>query len=168
MSPWRSNFIRNRRPTESAVTTTINEAAGTKPAAHPFAIHKASAGVAGGPAQVHATAPGGLTQAHQPLRGGLGFGAARCGACAIFEIGDMRYQRLLAEEPAECAGAVIEFQHGERIGHICGMAESDDAAGHCVADFVDPGADRRFDMFAALCIGKSLPVTPSLNHEISP
>jgi hypothetical protein len=45
------------------------------------------------------------------------------------------------------------------------VAEGDNAAGHGVADFVDSGADRRFDMIAALRIGKSLPSAPSLDHE---
>jgi hypothetical protein len=45
------------------------------------------------------------------------------------------------------------------------VAESNNAAGHGVADFVDSGADWRFDMIAALRIGKSLPSAPSLNHE---
>jgi hypothetical protein len=45
------------------------------------------------------------------------------------------------------------------------VAEGDNTAGHGVADFVDPGADWRFDMIATLRIGKSLPSTPSLDHE---
>src|SRR5262245_45348542 len=138
-----------------------------EPAADLTKLRWASAGMPCGPAQVHATTPGGLTQAHQTLRRGLGFGTGRRCACAIFEIGDMRYQRLLAEEPAEQAGAIVQFQVSERIGHIAGMTEGNDATGHHVADFIDPGADRRFDMFATLCIGKSFPVAPSLHHEKS-
>jgi hypothetical protein len=45
------------------------------------------------------------------------------------------------------------------------VAEGDDATGHSVADFVDSGADWRFNVIAALGIGKSLPSAPSLNHE---
>ena len=71
------------------------------------------------PTGVHAPAPGGLPQAHQPLRGGLGFGAAGGRAGAILEIRYTRYQRLLAKEPAECAGAPVQFQVSERICHVC-------------------------------------------------
>jgi hypothetical protein len=45
------------------------------------------------------------------------------------------------------------------------VAEGDNTPGHGVADFVDPGADWRFDMIATLRIGKSLPSAPSLDHE---
>jgi hypothetical protein len=45
------------------------------------------------------------------------------------------------------------------------VAESNNAAGQGVADFVDSRADRRFDMIATLRIGKSLPSAPSLDHE---
>jgi hypothetical protein len=45
------------------------------------------------------------------------------------------------------------------------MAERNDTAGHRVTNFINSGADRRFDMIAALRIGKSLPAAPSLNHE---
>src|SRR5262245_51822820 len=63
-----------------------------EPAADLTKLRGASGGMPCSPAQVHATTPGGLTQAHQTLRRGLGFGAGRRRACAIFEIGDMRYQ----------------------------------------------------------------------------
>jgi hypothetical protein len=47
------------------------------------------------------------------------------------------------------------------------MTECNNPARHRVADFVNPGADRRFDMIAALRIGKSFPSTPSLDHNNS-
>jgi hypothetical protein len=45
------------------------------------------------------------------------------------------------------------------------VPEGNNAAGHGVADFIHSGADWRFNMIAALRIGKSLPSAPSLNHE---
>jgi hypothetical protein len=45
------------------------------------------------------------------------------------------------------------------------MAKSNNAAGHSVADFVDSWANWRFNMIAALRIGKSFPSAPSLNHK---
>src|SRR4029450_2329494 len=117
-----------------------------------------------GPACVHTTAPGGLTQAYQPLRRRLGFRAGRRRACAIFEISDTRHQWLLAEEPGESV-AIVQVQIGKRIGHVGRMAECNDATRHGVSDFVDSGTDRRFDMFAALRIGKAFPVTPSLHRS---
>ena len=51
-----------------------------------------SARLARRPAGIHAPAPGGLPQAQQPLRRGLGLGAARRRAGAVFEIGDARHQ----------------------------------------------------------------------------
>ena len=121
----------------------------------------------GRPAHVHAPAPGSLTQADQPLRGGLGLGAAGCRACAIFEVGDTRPERLLAEEPAECSSAAVQFQVSERFGYVACMTERNNPASHCMTDFVNSGTDGRFDMSAALCIGKSLPATPSLHHKKS-
>jgi hypothetical protein len=84
-------------------------------------------------------------------------------ACAIFEISHTRHQWLLAEEPGERV-AIVEFQIGERIRHVGRMAKRNDPTRHGVSDFVDSGTDRRFDMFAALRIGKTFPVTPSLHH----
>src|SRR5262245_54476186 len=152
---------------KAAVKACKKQSGRQEPAAGPLKLRGASAGMPCGPTQVHATTPGGLTQAHQTLRRGFGFGAGRRRACAIFKIGNMRYQRLLAEEPAEQAGTIVQFQVSERIGHIAGMTEGNDATGHHVTDFIDAGADRRFDMFATLCIRKSFPVAPSLYHENS-
>jgi hypothetical protein len=45
------------------------------------------------------------------------------------------------------------------------MPEGNNPAGHRMPDLVNTRADGRFNMFAAICIGKSLPITPSLNHE---
>jgi hypothetical protein len=45
------------------------------------------------------------------------------------------------------------------------VTEGDDPAGHCVPDLVDSGANWRFNVIAALGIGKSLPTAPSLNHK---
>src|SRR5262249_23399280 len=111
-------------------------------------------------------APRGLPKANQALCGGFCFGTCGRRACAIFEISDTRHQRLLAEEPAECAD-IFQFQIGERIGHIRSVAKCNSPTSHCMADFIDSGANWRFDMFAALCIGKSFPVAPSLHHEKS-
>jgi hypothetical protein len=47
------------------------------------------------------------------------------------------------------------------------MAKGNDPASHGVTNFVNSGADGRFNVFAALGIGKAFPSTPSLNHEIS-
>jgi hypothetical protein len=47
------------------------------------------------------------------------------------------------------------------------MTESHNTAGHRMPNFIDAGTDRRFDVFAALRVGKSLPIAPSLNHEKS-
>ena len=89
----------------------------------------------------------------QPLRGGLGVGAAGRRAGAVFEIGDARDQRLAAEQPGEGADVAVELQVGDRIGHIAGVAERDHPAGQCMANLVDPGADRRFDVIAAFASG---------------
>jgi hypothetical protein len=87
------------------------------------------------------------------LRRRLCFRTGRRRARAIFEISDTRHQWLLAEEPGECV-AIVQVQIGKRIGHVGGMAECNDPTRHGVPDFVDSGTDRRFDMFAALRIGK--------------
>jgi hypothetical protein len=139
-----------------------NEAAGNTPPQFP-PIRDLS-GPPCGPPCVHTTAPGGLAQAYQPLRRRLCFRTGRRRACAIFEISDTRRQLLLAEEPGECV-AIIKFQISERIGHVGGMAECNDPTRHGVSDFIDSGTDRRFDMFAALRIGKTFPVTPSLHRS---
>jgi hypothetical protein len=47
------------------------------------------------------------------------------------------------------------------------MTESNNPAGHCMANFINARTDRRLDVFAALRVGKSLPIAPSLNHEKS-
>jgi hypothetical protein len=47
------------------------------------------------------------------------------------------------------------------------MPKRDDPAGHRVADFVNSGADWRFNMFAAVRVRKSLPTAPGLHHENS-
>jgi hypothetical protein len=36
-----------------------------------------------------------------------------------------------------------------------------------MANFINARTDRRLDVFAALRVGKSLPIAPSLNHEKS-
>jgi hypothetical protein len=46
------------------------------------------------------------------------------------------------------------------------MTESNNATGHRMPNFINARTDRRLDVFAALRIGKSLPIAPSLNHEI--
>jgi hypothetical protein len=72
---------------------------------------------------------------------------------------------LFAEEPAESADTIVQLQVGEIICDVGGMTESDNAACHRMTNFINPGTDRRFDMFAALRVGKSSPVAPSLHHE---
>jgi hypothetical protein len=101
------------------------------------------------------------------LRRGLGFRAACRRARAILEISDMRNQRRLAEESAECTDTTIQLQVGECVRNVRGMTESHNSAGHRMPNFIDAGTDRRFDVFAALRVGKSLPIAPSLNHEKS-
>jgi hypothetical protein len=77
----------------------------------------------------------------------------------------MRDQRRLAEEPAECADATIQLQVGERVCNVCGMTEGNNTAGHRMPNFINARTDRRLDVFAALRVGKLLPIAPSLNHE---
>ena len=115
--------------------------------------------------QIHTATPGGLTQAYQPLCRSLCFRAGRRRACAVFEISDARHQWLLAEEAGKCI-AIVQFQISERIGHVAGMTECNYPARHRVSNFIDPGADRRFDMFAALRIGKAFPITPGLILQV--
>src|SRR6476660_983949 len=79
----------------------------------------------------------------------------------------MRNQRRLAEESAECTDTTIQLQVGECVRNVCGMTESHNTAGHRMPNFIDAGTDRRLDVFAALRVGKSLPIAPSLNHEKS-
>jgi hypothetical protein len=121
--------------------------------------------MARGPARVHAPPPGVLAQAHQTLCRGFGFGAAGRRARAVFKIRDARDQRLLPKEPCEHTGSVIQFQIRQGISDVAGMPERNDPAGHRMADFVNTRTDGRFNMFATMCIGKSFPITPSLNHE---
>src|SRR5262245_46068594 len=142
----------------------------TRPAQGPAAkteLQQSSVRMARSPARVNAPAPGGLPQAHQPLRCCLGFGAAGGRAGAILEIRYTRYQGLLAEEPAECTGAPIQFQVSERICYVAGVTEGNDPSGHRVTDLINAGANGRLNMLAALRIGKAFPSTPSLDHKIS-
>src|SRR5690349_20361439 len=120
---------------------------------------------AGGPAGVHAPAPGGLPQAHQALCRGLSFGTAGCRARAIFEIRDARHHRRLSEEPGKRTDAAVQLQIRERIGDVSRVPECNDAARHRVADLINSRTDRRFNVFAALRVWKSLPTTPSLHHK---
>src|SRR5665213_409325 len=128
-------------------------------------LAQTSAGVASRPAHIHTPLPSGLSQAHQPLRGGFGVGAARSGAGAVFEIGHARHQRLRAEQPGDRADPAVELQLGDRIGDIAGMSKSHDAAGRSVADLINPGSYRRLDMIAARHIWKPFPTAPTLHHR---
>src|SRR5262245_65455623 len=98
-----------------------------------------------GPACVHAAPPCSLAQAEKTLRRSLGLGAARRRARAVLEIGDMRDQRRLAEEPAERADATIQLQVGERVCNVCGMTESNNTAGHRMPNFIKARTDRSLD-----------------------
>ena len=118
-----------------------------------------------GPAHIHAATPRCLSQAHQAACGRLCFRAAGRRASAILKVGDPRHQRLFAKEAGESAGTAIQLQVGKRVRNIARVAKSNDATGHGMADFIDPGPNWRFDMIAALRIRKSLPSAPSLNHE---
>src|ERR1700742_4540079 len=116
------------------------------------------------PAQVHAAAPGGLTQTEEPARRGLRLGAGRCGAGAIFEMGHARLQRLLTEKAGKSADTPIELEIGQGMGDVGGMTKCDHAAGERVTHFVNTRADRRLDMIATLGVGETLPTTPGLDH----
>ena len=71
--------------------------------------------MAGRPAQFHAPAPGGLSQAHQPLRGSLSVGAAGRRTGAVFEVGDARYQRRPAEQSLQRANDSLQREIAERV-----------------------------------------------------
>src|SRR5262249_61445359 len=106
-----------------------------------------------GPACVHAAPPCSLAQAEKTLRRSLGLGAARRRARAVLEIGDMRDQRRLAEEPTECADVTIQLQVGERVCNVCRMTESNKTAGHRMTNFFYSRSARRLDVLAALLVG---------------
>src|SRR6185312_3704277 len=98
VSLLRSNFIRTPGRTGSAPSQTKRPAQGRP---HFKQLQENWRLVARGPADVHATAPRRLPQAHQAACRRLSFRAARRRAGAIFEIGDTRHKRLLAEKPSE-------------------------------------------------------------------
>ena len=91
-------------------------------------------------------APRGLAQAQQPLRGGLGLGAAAGRAGAVFEIGDPRHQRRLAKQTGERAQRRRSLSaRTSACATLPEPAERDHAPRHGVANFVHARPDRRLD-----------------------
>src|SRR5207342_852332 len=76
----------------------------------------------------------------------------------VFEVGQLR--TVAAAEP----GFGPDRKLRQRLGDIIDRLEGVQRAGAGIADFIDPGGNRRLDVLAPSGTGIPLPFTPSRNH----
>src|SRR5262245_22053028 len=109
-SPTWSNSIRTPGRTGSVEVSKTKRPAQGRPHFKPL---REQALLARSPAHIHTAAPRCLSQAHQTACGCLCLRAAGRRARTILEVGDPRYQRLLAKKTGTRTRATIQLQVGK-------------------------------------------------------